>query len=231
MQSYLINGVHKAKPSVPAALLQPLTPLMLVAYHKEGADGHGSEGGGRLQRVKEVRPCPALARTPFEIERTAVAQFMAEIADLAIQEVEPNEAVFGFFLDFALRLDGGNSLGESPSPSASPSTIHLPALVALTALLGFGPSDNYTPYTPYFDLREGAFSADPPMHPEFLAEPLSGKFAELVAASSLTASHAMPKYARAERAVLLRVLLDYYRLHLQGFRMPNSLAVWEAVFG
>jgi DNA repair protein RecO (recombination protein O) len=58
LQSYLINGVRNKKAKVKANLLQPLSLLNLVAYHKER---------NGLQRVSEVSTGTTFTSIPYNI--------------------------------------------------------------------------------------------------------------------------------------------------------------------
>ena len=37
-------------------------------------------------------------------------------------------------------------------------------------------------------------------------------------------------YSKKERQIILRIIVQYYELHLEGFRKPKSLDVLETVF-
>ena len=37
-------------------------------------------------------------------------------------------------------------------------------------------------------------------------------------------------YSKKERQIILRIIVQYYELHLEGFRKPKSLDILETVF-
>jgi len=211
MQSYLVNGVRTRKSRFPANLFQPFTMLDMVVYYKD----HGG-----LQRISEVKAQPPLNSLPYDIHKTAVAVFMAELFDHAVQEVEPNPELFAWLCNEVLFLD------ELQTGIAH---VHVHFMLQLASQLGFQLQNNYGPAFPIFDLQEGRFVPAVPAHRHAISEPLSGQLNQLLGVSPVAIQAiAMP---RASRNQLIEKLLHYYSLHLQGFRAPVSHLVLEQVFG
>ena len=79
----------------------------------------------------------------------------------------------------------------------------------------------------YFDLLEGEFVKLPSINPILEGENLK-HFKELLGIK-FDAIHTI-KLNKRNRQELLKNLVLYFELHLQGFRKPKSLAVLNEVF-
>jgi DNA repair protein RecO (recombination protein O) len=211
MQSYLVRGIRKPGAKVKPGLFQSLTLLDLEVYHKEHAS---------LQTMKEVRLAHPWQTIPFDMRKSAVAQFLNELVYKSIREEESNPALFVFLWNSLLTLD------RTEEPVAG---FHLRFALELMHHLGIFPQLNHTSETPYFDLREGMFHAAAPVHPDYLGGAESERFYLLMATPG-SAGEAAIRNARDRRAVL-ETILRYYRLHLPGFGELHSHGVLHEVLG
>lgn len=211
LRSYIISGVRSKKSRVSAGLLQIMTPVDIVAYHREGKD---------LTRLKEIKSHYVFQQIPFDVPRGAVGMFMVEIAQKTIRGEEPQQELFDFLLNHFIYLDETNH---------SFANLHLHFMVNLTEFLGFLPSDLYSSETPYFDLQEGCFQSFSPSHPHWLRPEMGAKLSQLLQLNK-EACHTI-SFSREERKALLRSLVDYYRLHIEQFPQVYSLSILEEVLG
>lgn len=209
LRKYIISGVRSKKAKTKAGLLQVMSLVDLVVYHREQKD---------LNRIKEVRPAYIYARLPFDVRRGAVGLFLAEVARKTIRESEENQPLFRFLYDSFLFLD------QTDQPIAN---LHLHFLLELSSYLGFLPSGDYCAETPYFDLQEGVFLNAKPTHPYALSPEESERLNELLHLRR-SDCHRLT-LSRGERAQLLRRLLDFYRLHIESFPEIHSHAILEEV--
>jgi DNA repair protein RecO (recombination protein O) len=150
MRSYLINGVRSKRAKIKASLLQVMSIVDMVAYDK-------NEKG--LNRIKEMRSAYTYQHLPFDIRRSAVGLFIAEIARKTIREPEENERLFNFLFQSFHFLD---------TTENAIANVHLWFLLRLSAFLGFMPGGQWTEKTPFFDLEEGIFETSPTSHVYFL---------------------------------------------------------------
>ena len=211
MRSYIISGVRSSKARVSAGLLQVMTPVEIVAYHREGKD---------LTRLKEIKPHHVFSTIPFNVPRGSVGMFMAEVAQKTIHGEEAQPALFKFLLENFVYLD------ETPYSFAN---LHLHFMANLTEHLGFLPNDVYTEEKPVFDLQEGHFLSSNPAHPHWLAPEKSEKFSLLLQLPK-EKCHTIP-FKREERKSLLRSLIEFYRLHIEHFPVIHSYEILEEVLG
>lgn len=210
LRKYIISGVRKAKSSVSAGLFQVMSLVDIVAYEREGKD---------LNRLKEIRPAYIFTSIPFDLRKGTVGLFMAEIARKTIRESEENQRLFEFFFHTFQYLD------QTPHSVAN---LHLQFMLELTTFLGFVPGDVFSAETPYFDLQEGVFVSETGNHPHFLDTSLAQLLHQLLYAN-LKNCHEV-KIGREERRTLLQNLLDYYRLHLEGFPEINAHLILQEIF-
>ncbi len=211
LRSYIVSGVRSKRPTVSAGLLQPMTPVDLVVYHRDDQD---------LTRLKEVRPHHVFQAIPFDIRRSSVGLFMVEVARNAVLGHEPNEALFEFLLRYFVFLDETKQLIAN---------LHLHFMLHLTDFLGCQPGGDFGEETPYFDLQEGFFTKEKPFHHHWLSEQTSAKFYQLLTLP-LERCHEVP-FEREERRTLVKNLLVYYRLHIENFQPVHSHEVLEEVLG
>ncbi len=194
LRKFAINGVRSKKARVHASLLQVMSLLEMVVYHREDRD---------LNHIKEIRPAHTYQSLPFDVKKSALALFMAEIIRKTIRESEENKPLFHFIFQTFEYLD------QTTLPIGN---IHLYFLVELTGFLGFLPAGEYSEETPLFDLQEGTFVPSIPNHRYYLDEQLSELLHQLLY-SDLTRCHEI-KIAAVQRRTLLHNILDYYKLHM-----------------
>lgn len=209
--SYMINGVRQSKSKFSPALLQAFTPLEMVTYYQENKN---------LQRLTEIRPLFHLHHIPFEVARSTLALFLAEIVYRTVKEQEYNPALFLFMEQTIVRLD---------NPADSVANLHLAFLAQLTAFLGFFPQNNFFhTERAIFDLNEGVFTHRLPQHAHYIALPLSERLSKLLQ-TSIDTCHTLA-LDRNQRRELLHGFLQYYQLHIEGMSPIQSLKVMEEVW-
>ncbi len=209
-QSYIINGVRSKKAKIKANILQPLFLLDMEVYHKPKRD---------LQRVKEIQNAVVFSSLPFDIRKSTLAIFMAEIIYRAIQEQEPNTELFEYLYNSVQMLD----LKESGL-----SVFHIYFLIHLSKYLGFFPDNNYSGEKCFFDLKAGAFMQIKPFYTSFLDKDLSFIFSRLMSFSG--DQHESLKISYKKRTELLEKIIEYYRLHNTGISEIKSMSVLKEVF-
>lgn len=211
MRSYLINGVRSKKAKIKASLLQIMSLVDMVAYDKN------TKG---LNRIKEMRSAYIYQSLPFDIRRSAVGLFIAEIARKTIREPEENDRLFNFLFQSFQFLD---------TTKNSIANVHLWFLLRLSGLLGFMPGGQWTEQTPFFDLEEGLFVASTTSHIHFLKEDES-RLVDYLLDLPLEECHTL-SITNQVRKELLRQLIDYYRLHIENMPEINAHLILEEVFG
>ncbi len=208
LQSYLINGVKKPKAKIRLNSLQPLHLLEMVVYHKPN---------GNIQRVSDLRHQPVFQSIPYDIVKSSLTIFLNEMLCKSLRQHESDPVMFEFLFHAIEILDNMN---------AGLSSYHLYFLLRLTRFLGFYP-DTSRSGLPYFDLKNGYYTMQQPPHGCILEPPFSRTWTTIL--NSNFDSLPELKILKEERRVLLGKIVEYYRLHVEGFGQLRSLEILEQV--
>jgi DNA repair protein RecO (recombination protein O) len=164
--------------------------------------------------LKEIKIDAPFRSIHSDIVKSTIAMFISEMLHHAIHEEEQNEALFNF-LETALQwFDHHDEIAN----------FHLILLLEITKHLGFYP-DTSESDLPFFESNNGVFSAFQSINA--LTEHETQLFKKLIA---LKFDNNQKTFHVIERQLLLKILIDYYSLHLDGFRKPKSLEVLQEVF-
>lgn len=202
LQSYIISGVRSRKPKVHASLLQPMSLLDMVVYYRPDKT---------LFRTKEIKSAYTFQHIPFEIQRSAVCLFAAEVLLKVLRESEAQADLFPFIHDFALHLD-----------QTDQSVANLPAyfLLWMTDFLGFQPERPPFGAPYYFDRTQGYFLPEVPEHDEYSGDEVSAFLVALLDSSFSKVSEI--KVSREIRSSALLALLEYLRGQMERFKGITS---------
>ncbi len=103
---------------------------------------------------------------------------------------------------------------------------HLLFLLNLTKHLGFYP-ENETVNSLFFDLKEGCFTNSIPRNNVVTGENLT--YLKALLGINFEGLETL-KFNGSVRQSILDVLIQYFELHLPGFKKPKSLAILKTVF-
>lgn len=211
LQSYILNGVRNKKSKNKAAYLQPLSLVEIDADKKANRS---------LHRVKNIELEIPFTTIPFNIGKSTIAFFIAEILYKSIKEEEVNTLLYNFLHNAIQVLD----LSEKGIAN-----FHILFLANLSKYLGFYPQIAVkTASKPlYFDLQEGCFVNLLPYHKAFIDPP----FASLLLQTFGTNFDAINTLIldKKQREILLSALLNYYSLHLSNFDNLKTLEILKEV--
>ncbi len=209
-QSYIINGVRSKKAKIKANILQPLFLLNMDVYHKPKND---------LQRLKEVQYAYIFNSIPYDIRKSTLAIFIAEILYKVIQEHEPNTELFNYLY---------NSIQVLELKENGISNFHLYFLLHLTKHLGFFPNNNYSEQNCFFDLNQGRFVQIKPINSISVDLESSKYLHHLLTFSEI--QHENLKIPYNIRFNLLEHIVDYFIIHNEGIHSVKSLSILKEVF-
>ena len=206
LKTYFVRDAFSSKKaSQKIAYFQPLTILEIEATHKNK---------GTLENFKEIKIASAFHSIHSDIYKSTIVMFLSEMLHHSIHEEETNEPLFSF-LEAALNwLDNHDEIAN----------FHLIFLLETTKYLGFYP-DTSDIDMPFFEMNEGIFT---PFHAvSSLTEHESNLFKKLI---DLKFDNNQKIFNVIERQIVLKILIDYYSFHLDGFKKPKSLDVLKEVF-
>ncbi len=120
LQSYIVNGVRSKSAKNKIALYQPLTLLNLVVYYREHAS---------IERIKEIQCLYPYTTLPFDIKKSSIAMFIAELLNKAVKDESHAKDLFDFISHGLITLDSLEDNYEN---------FHLIFMIRLSRYLGFG---------------------------------------------------------------------------------------------
>lgn len=207
IKSYMLRGVLKSKKAkIKAAYFQPLMQLQLTANHNNK---------GTLNSLRDVEVLHFYNSIYTNIKKQSIALFLSEMLYNSIKEEEYNEALYNYLEASFLWLDTHDDI----------SNFHLLFLLNLTKFLGFYPELNEI-QSLYFDLQEGRFTTG--KKPTTVSDNNLIQFKKLLGIN-FDVLHEVD-FSAANRQAILSILIQYFELHLSGFKKPKSLNVLKAVF-
>jgi DNA repair protein RecO (recombination protein O) len=198
----MVNGARSKKGKFQTTLFQPLTLLDADFYYRRNRE---------LQRLKEVS-CPFSYNTiPFNISKSTIALFLAEVLYLTLREEESNPSLFAF-LFHALQLLDTKDEGST--------NFHLWFMLHLSGYLGIFPEEKGIS-------GQEAFSSDLQVFYTLSSE------ASATLRLMLDSPQGPPDKMRItnqDRTLLLERIIRYYAMHLDGFSRLKSFTVLQEVF-
>ncbi len=235
--TYMVQGVRSSRGhGNRAALLQP---MFLVEF--EGMSSPRAE----MHRFRELRAAVPLRSMPFDVRKSTVALFMAEMLYRLVREVEANSPLFDFVWGAVCELDAAQD-------AAAVANFHLWFMVGLARHLGFFPGNEWAEGR-WFDIREGLFTPIEPRHGTFFSRENAALLGQLMTAtpaadsatrgdatrtvipsereeSALSLFLASLPLNRVRRVEFLGAMLAYFGYHLDAVRDIRSIDILREVF-
>lgn len=206
LKSYIVRDAFSSRKSnQKVAYFQPLTILEIEAIHKNK---------GTLENFKEIKIASPFQTIHSNIFKSTIVMFLSEILHHSIHEEEKNENLFTYLETALFWLDNHSEIAN----------FHLILMLEITKYLGFYPDISNLDQK-HFELNEGQFT--PFQATSSLSEHETNLFKKLI---DLKFDNNQKNFHVIERQILLKILIDYYSFHLDGFKKPKSLEVLKEVF-
>jgi DNA repair protein RecO (recombination protein O) len=209
-QAFMVNGVRSAKSKQKPVVFQPLYLLEIESYQKANRD---------IQRLKEYRVFPVYNSIPFDIVKSSISMYLAELMYKVISNEEADSALFDFINDSMLCFDQMEKCYTN---------FHLWFTINLMQYLGIQPENNFSNHNKWFDLKNGRFVSERPLTldtPDIeesyhISKLLGLKFNQL---EEFTING-------IQRFRILKVINEFYRYHFDGLGELKSLKVLNEIF-
>ena len=208
--SFLAPVSRSKRSKVRSVLFQPLSMLSFTASYKRGR---------QLSRISDVQPYSMYSSIPFNIVKSSIALFVAEVLAYSLREEEANDALFDF-LDSSFMLFDNLEKGYAD--------FHIVFLSQLLRYIGIYPNiDEFVPGG-YLDLLQGGAVQEQPLHAHFVMPDKAHFFVELLG-TGFDSMHEL-SLNRELRGEFLAILIEYYHLHIPDFPRPKSLDILRELF-
>ena len=209
-QSYIVQGIGPGKGrGSKLALLQPMFTIEFEGLISDKSD---------LHRMRDVHSGALLQSVPYDIRKSTISLFMAEVLYRLIGESEANQQLFDFIWGSVVALD---AMEEGVA------NFHLWFLANISRFLGFAPGNEYIDNC-YFDMREGEYTPIRPLHDKFLNTEYSRLLNDLIECDVEYLGEI--GLNRTQRVDMLMGLVDYYTVHLDSIRRVQSIHILQEVF-
>ena len=190
----------------------PLHPLSILELET-------IKGKGKLLTIKEMTNQRPFLNIMGDFRKTSILMFLNEVLLRCLSDYQEDHNLFDFIERMCLDLNSG---------SEDTNNFHLKSLFELSSHLGFYPNGQYSAEQPYFDLIEGTFSNEMPLHSNFISHENAELFSRFQQEHVRNAEKII--LSNKERREILDQLLVYYRIHIENFHELKSVEVLETMF-
>lgn len=209
-RSYMVQGVRsRSGRGSKLALFQPMFPVEF-----EGLESSKQQ----MHRFREVRTAFPLQGLPFDVRKSTMALFMAEVLYRLVRESEPNDALFDFVW---------GSVGALDAMQEGVANFHLWFLAHLSRFLGFCPGNDYMPGA-WFDIREGLFTPVQSPHTNVMTRECAAILHDLLSCDVRCLAEIALN--RSQRVDFLNAMLVYFGYHLDAISAVQSVRILKEVF-
>lgn len=208
VKSYLLRRILKSKTGrLKASYFQPLTQLLLVAFHKNR---------GTLESIQEAKIIKPYQTLHTDVIKGGLVMFISEMLKNCIKEEECNEDLYEYLENAFYWLDDHDDIAN----------FHILFLLKLSTHLGFFPDASHIE-SQYFNLLDGRFQTN-----KTTGYCQSGQVIETFKLFFGINFDALSNIEMAKKARLevLNLILAYYQLHVSGYKQPKSLLILNQLF-
>ena len=209
LKSYMVKGAFNRNAKSRSALFQHLN---LINYIETGKPNKSSLG-----YLKEVQLSTVYQSIPFVMNKSAILLYVSELLTKTITQQEQNEALYDFLVKSLLWLDLVEQ-GYANFP--------IYFTLELTRHLGFYPKSNHDMGF-CFDMMEGSFEHDYPLHPYYFDAEDSSLLSQLLDKGIDETCKVQLRVS--QRRELLDGLITFMRLHAPVMKDFHSYEVLKTV--
>ena len=208
-KSFIVKGVFGSKkPKFSKAHFFPLNIIHLNYSYTEGRD---------LGFIKEVKSEILYNTLHRNIQKSSIIIFLSEILNNVFkEETGVNKSLFEFLVNTLSWYDQVETCNN----------FHIKFLIELSKFIGFYPNINNKNHL-FFDLELGSTSETMPLG-VYISESDLSLFKKFLGTNFEDLS--LIKLNNDTRVRILNYIIDYYSLHLQLFKTPKSINVFNEIF-
>lgn len=208
LRSFIVGAVRSKKSK--AALYQIMNCIEVVAYDKN-AD--------KLNRIKEANLSLIYQNLPINIYKSTIGLFLMDVFRCSVKERETNRPLFDFLYNWLTYLD-----------QTELSLAYLPCLfmLELSEQLGFQPQANFDSVHNRFQLLDGAF-VESTLEMQYLLSEKDSLNLSLLQKTRKEMGFDHLEMNKIERSDLLDQIINFFKIHQEGFKELKSLDIIKTV--
>lgn len=173
----------------------------------------------RLPLIKDAHIAVPYTSLNVDPVKVSVAFFLAEFLCQASQAEQADASLYNFT---------ESSLTWYDLATTQTANFHLMFLVRISQFLGFYPNMDSFSSGAFFDLRAAEFCASAPLHRDFIQPHEAARIGTLM---KMTASNMhLFRFSRAQRTRAIEIMLQFYSIHVPGFKEMKSWEVLRTIF-
>ena len=207
--SFMVRIPKTSKGRLKRQLFQPLSVLRLTFDYRQRAN---------LQHLRDAQVVLPFSSIPFNPLKVSVSLFLAEFLYHATRGEQKNTSLYHYIEKSLEWFDGV----EAPFAN-----FHLVFMMRLTRFIGFFPNVEDGEAGDCFDLRNGRFCGQAPLHPDFLS-PVEAERIHTLMRLNYATMH-LYRMNRQDRQRIADVIMHYYRIHVPQFPELRSFEVLKEV--
>ena len=209
VKSFIIKGVLNSKnKKFSKSYFLPLSIIDINYSIKKNKD---------LGYIVDARPAHIFSSLHVDLFKSSMIIFIGELLNSALKESPGSNKKLFQYLEYSL-------IWFDKSPKEV--NFHLKLLIDLTKFIGFYPNIKKESHK-FFDLSLGTSVEVKPIE-NYIENPELKKFKELLG-MTFEDLNSM-KIDNLLRMKMLQLMIDYYSLHLQMFKSPKSINIFNEVF-
>ena len=208
-QSYMLQGVKPTAKGSRMALLQPMFAVEFEGFSSTKMSMH---------RLRDLVPGMVLQSSPFDVRKSTMSLFMAEVLYRLVKDNEPSESLFDFVWGSVAALD---ALEEGVA------NFHLWFLANLSRPLGFSPDNEYRDGA-WLDIRDGHYTHTP-LLPSLALDAENARLLHDMLECDVRYLGEIG-LNRTQRVAFLESMLKYYAYHLESIKAVESIRILREVF-
>jgi DNA repair protein RecO (recombination protein O) len=202
-QAYLFQGGKKKKGN----MLQPLAIIEMHTYQRPESD---------LGKIASIAADYIPKSIPYNPLKSGLAFFMTEVIEQALRTSDKDEAMFNMLTQEIHWLDDSDTISNYP----------IWFLLKVAQQLGFGIQVQQIDGR-IFDLQAGTISNHTPEGQAFESDTAVIVLRNLLELSKTDLLGA--PIHKTERRQIVNHLTNYFRWHIDGFKVPKSLKVMQTI--
>lgn len=208
--TYMVPKSKSKAGKIQKSMFAPLSILDMETDHLAKRD---------IQRIKEAQILYPLYSIQGNMVKTSIVFFLSEFLSRVLKETDEFQIIYNFLSQSVQVLE------ETEKGLAN---FHLVFMLKLTRFLGFYPNLEDYRENDYFDMLNGIFVSNQPLHNHYINR-IDSKILSLLSRISFENMHHFV-FSRQDRMNIINRMLEYYRIHLHEFQTLKSLDILHELF-